>query len=777
MHPGVILMLKCINGHFFSLLYWIPSNDNMYEGFSKNNGDVIGDTSMGEHVDLGEAAESTAAEESLVCMNESGEELVFNAKLRRDTGELTWCQLYDKETIMQRTVGMSQMTSMMRDTDRNSIYEKSIAKLIDQFKKEHERPPVVLDIGAGTGLLSMLSLRHGAEFVIGVEMFDTMSAIAEKVVSSNDFGDKVLVINAKSNEIEDLPIQPDLLVSELLDSALLGEGCLPAHTDALMRLMNPLSDVVHDGCYRNRVAPYSGSMHATLIESLEVKHMHDVGSINLTDCCSQSTGGSLPLHPHRSPPSSGAPPCRGGWSLVPVHWTEMLNRGARELSGAVQVLHPNFTLSEPADHETFSQQNDWYFSDIAVTTDGTVHGILLWWKLFLLSPEIDPDRELTYCTAPGTQNWQDHWQQTVYPLAEDITVKVGDMVRVYAKHDAVQVQVYVVKASSSTASLKASSAEVRCAAPDCKRARPSEEDAQDVRGMLGNRVMVCCVNADNGNEMSQEVCDESRHVCMCGWHVLCGAERFQMMCDARRGGLWQRALDNLLLQLQVCSNTNTDVPAKVIMDLSDGSLLGLSLAAKIRAQGVSHFKVVSKESKFFSRMFFSQVADANGFDEQVVLWDGKLLQELADSLATDVETEEDQAEQEVEEEGGAMESDENADPDSEITPDALLGSVVAVVSECYYYQLHALPIWQALSFLFQVQAMRMRGLLHPDCRVLPGRAIVRAVALELPQLKNCHGLAGMYVLYFDIGSIIAHNVLYIFPSYIFAASVGSTTQI
>jgi hypothetical protein len=41
----------------------------------------------------------------------------------------------------------------------------------------------------------------------------------------------------------------------------------------------------------------------------------------------------------------------------------------------------------------------------------------------------------------------------------------------------------------------------------------------------------------------------------------------------------------------------------------------------------------------------------------------------------------------------------------------------------------------------QVQSLRGQGLLHADCRVLPGKALLRAVALELPQLRNCHGLA------------------------------------
>ena len=160
----------------------------MYEGFSKNSGSVIGDTALGsQSVDITEAQESTAAEESLICMNERGEELVLSAKLSPDSGALRWCQLYDRETIMRRTVGMSQMTSMLRDNDRNNVYEKATRIMVESFIEKNGRQPVVLDIGAGTGLLSMLSMRAGAEFVFAVEMFDTMADIAKKVVGDNNY--------------------------------------------------------------------------------------------------------------------------------------------------------------------------------------------------------------------------------------------------------------------------------------------------------------------------------------------------------------------------------------------------------------------------------------------------------------------------------------------------------------------------------------------------------------------------------------------------------------
>jgi ribosomal protein L11 methylase PrmA len=58
-----------------------------------------------------------------------------------------------------------QMTSMLRDEDRMSKYEVAIRVAIGEFIEATGRRPVVLDIGAGTGLLSMFAARAGAQKV------------------------------------------------------------------------------------------------------------------------------------------------------------------------------------------------------------------------------------------------------------------------------------------------------------------------------------------------------------------------------------------------------------------------------------------------------------------------------------------------------------------------------------------------------------------------------------------------------------------------------------
>lgn len=56
---------------------------------------------------------------------------------------------------------------------------------VQAFIRTHGRPPVVLDIGCGTGLLSMLAARAGAEEVYGCEMYKPLAQIAREVTELN----------------------------------------------------------------------------------------------------------------------------------------------------------------------------------------------------------------------------------------------------------------------------------------------------------------------------------------------------------------------------------------------------------------------------------------------------------------------------------------------------------------------------------------------------------------------------------------------------------------
>lgn len=83
----------------------------------------------------------------------------------------------------------------------------------------------MLDIGAGTGILSMFAARNGAKHVYAIENAE-IAYFAQEIVRRNKLDDKITVIKGKMEEIE-LPVDKvDIIISEWMGYLLLYEGML-----------------------------------------------------------------------------------------------------------------------------------------------------------------------------------------------------------------------------------------------------------------------------------------------------------------------------------------------------------------------------------------------------------------------------------------------------------------------------------------------------------------------------------------------------------------------
>jgi type III protein arginine methyltransferase len=101
---------------------------------------------------------------------------------------------------------------------------------------------VVLDIGAGSGLLAMLAARAGAAHVFACERNPQIAARCREIVAANGFADRITVLPVKSTELDparDLDGGADLVVSEIFARDLLGEGVLPSLAHARAALCRP----------------------------------------------------------------------------------------------------------------------------------------------------------------------------------------------------------------------------------------------------------------------------------------------------------------------------------------------------------------------------------------------------------------------------------------------------------------------------------------------------------------------------------------------------------
>lgn len=134
-------------------------------------------------------------------------------------------------------------------------------KIIGKLKSEN-RPVHVLDIGTGTGLLSMMAVRCGADRVTACEAFRPMIDVAHKCIDSNGMRDKIKIIEKRSTEIEvgpgkDMDERANVLVTEVFDTELIGEGAISTFSHALQHLL------VKD-CF---VIPDNGVMFVQIVDS------------------------------------------------------------------------------------------------------------------------------------------------------------------------------------------------------------------------------------------------------------------------------------------------------------------------------------------------------------------------------------------------------------------------------------------------------------------------------------------------------------------------------
>ncbi len=267
---------------------------------------------------------------------------------------------------------------MLADELRNDAYQAAIEKAITAESR-------VLDIGTGSGLLSLMAARAGAQSILACEVSEVIAKVAREVVAANGYDKKITVVNKKSTQLqvgEDLPVRANVLVSEILGSGLLNEGVLPSHRHAKQQLLTP--DAV--------VIPARATLFGALVEMPRRRSVAPMREIS---------GFDLSAFDQLRDPTA--------FNVV-----DLENEPHTRLCDVVELARYDFR--NPAPLATWNQPAHRNVN-IEISADGAVHGVAYWFALHL-------DDEITVHSGPGGE--LKHWQQAVQFFEQDLPVTRGD---------------------------------------------------------------------------------------------------------------------------------------------------------------------------------------------------------------------------------------------------------------------------------------------------------------------------------------------------------------
>ncbi|XP_012224136.1 protein arginine N-methyltransferase 7-like [Linepithema humile] len=350
---------------------------------------------------------------------------IFTQNLNPLTGIATW-EERDQYYDYHQEVARSAFADMLHDHERNEKYYIALKAAIDKKHWMGEEANV-LDIGTGTGLLSMMAAKCGADTITACEAFEPMANCAAQIIRENGYADKIKLIHKRSTKMTvskdgDMSKRANILVTEVFDTELIGEGALSTFRHAHEELLEKNSIVV----------PHSGTVWAQVVESSKVCAWNRVKSIK--------NGRTLVDAPSAIQACSGA---------AAVHDMQ-LSRLPRNTFVPLMPPQPIFRF-DWSDKERLLN-NEKVSLRVQPITSGTAHAIFMWWDL-----NMDTDNQVLLSCAPVWEHpsvpddvkedtsrlqeladsipWRDHWMQAVYYLPEEVPVTRDIEVNLIGYHD------------------------------------------------------------------------------------------------------------------------------------------------------------------------------------------------------------------------------------------------------------------------------------------------------------------------------------------------------
>jgi len=266
---------------------------------------------------------------------------------------------------------------MLRDEVRNEAYRRAIAHVV-------KPGDVVLDMGAGTGILSIFAATAGARKVYAVERTE-VAAVARRMIEKNGFTDRIEVIEQDLEDVT-LPEKVDVIVSEWMGGFGVDENMLAPLVIARDRWLKPGGKIIPE-----RVTSFVAAAEISDFDEAIAYWRSRPHGVDMSVIASMTTQESFHTQTHLAPDALIAEP-QAMWS------------------------HDPYTCSLEEADQVFTG-----ICTFAATRAGEVSGLVSWF-----TAEMGDGNTLTNAVgAPPT-----HWGRTLFPFDQPIEVPAGAPIRV-----------------------------------------------------------------------------------------------------------------------------------------------------------------------------------------------------------------------------------------------------------------------------------------------------------------------------------------------------------
>ncbi|MDB4946862.1 MAG: Protein arginine N-methyltransferase 1 [Labilithrix sp.] len=270
---------------------------------------------------------------------------------------------------------------MAGDGVRMDAYARAIARVVTPGC-------TVLDLGAGTGIMSLLAARAGARRVHACEINPAVLLLRD-LARENGCADRIEVHHCELADLA-LPERVDVIVSDLRGNTPLNGAHLEAIAEARRRFLVPGGTLV----------PLRDTLYVQLVESEALARRLDAGlrSFEMRGLRASALRPSLvnSIYDDRAAPieASDVLSTEGAWATI------------------------DYAVDPPSSFEGTV--------DLEVTRAGDAHGLVVWFEAHVTD-------DIRYRTAPG---WSLAYARAFLPLAEPLRVACDERLKVTVRADA-----------------------------------------------------------------------------------------------------------------------------------------------------------------------------------------------------------------------------------------------------------------------------------------------------------------------------------------------------